>query len=170
MVRVTEDAVKVADEVWVATALLHREYPDRSDFTVEEIVRRAKRENIAGQERPSVYQHAQRHNVANTAKSPNRYRLLFATGPKRRRLYRPGDPANPQRVGSTLGSRTIPSRDGLPKKYRHLLDWYETEYALRPARKSLKDDPILALRGLGREIWKGVDADEYVRKLREEWD
>lgn len=30
-------------------------------------------------------------------------------------------------------------------------------------------DPILALVGLGEEIWKGVDPDQYVQKLREGW-
>lgn len=29
---------------------------------------------------------------------------------------------------------------------------------------------ILALRGLGKEIWAEQDAQEYVRHLREEWD
>lgn len=24
-------------------------------------------------------------------------------------------------------------------------------------------------RGLGKESWKGIDVDEYIRKLREEW-
>lgn len=28
---------------------------------------------------------------------------------------------------------------------------------------------ILELHGLGKEIWQGVDANEYVRTLREEW-
>ena len=36
--------VKVADEVWIATALLHREHPDQSDFEIEEIMRRAAKE------------------------------------------------------------------------------------------------------------------------------
>lgn len=30
-------------------------------------------------------------------------------------------------------------------------------------------DPILALRGTGREIWADEDADAYVRRLREGW-
>ena len=30
-------------------------------------------------------------------------------------------------------------------------------------------DSILALDGLGRGAWKGVDPDEYVRGLREGW-
>lgn len=29
---------------------------------------------------------------------------------------------------------------------------------------------ILELHGLGKEIWEGVDAQEYVNRLREEWD
>lgn len=29
---------------------------------------------------------------------------------------------------------------------------------------------LMELRGLGKEIWEGVDAQEYVNQLREEWD
>ncbi len=29
---------------------------------------------------------------------------------------------------------------------------------------------LLELRGLGKEIWEGVDAQEYVNELRDEWD
>jgi len=29
---------------------------------------------------------------------------------------------------------------------------------------------ITDLKGLGKEIWKGVDADEYVAKERDSWD
>lgn len=29
---------------------------------------------------------------------------------------------------------------------------------------------ILELRGLGKEIWQGIDAQEYVNQLRDEWD
>ena len=29
---------------------------------------------------------------------------------------------------------------------------------------------ILELRGMGKEIWEGIDAQEYVNKLRDEWD
>ena len=34
-------SAKVADEVWIATALLHREHPGRLDFTIAEIGGRA---------------------------------------------------------------------------------------------------------------------------------
>jgi len=29
---------------------------------------------------------------------------------------------------------------------------------------------ILELHGLGKDIWQGIDPNEYVRTLREEWD
>jgi hypothetical protein len=29
---------------------------------------------------------------------------------------------------------------------------------------------VLELHGLGKEIWQGVDGDEYVKKLRDEWE
>ena len=38
------------------------------------------------------------------------------------------------------------------------------EAALRQQRR------LSELRGLGKEIWEGMDAQEYVDKLRSEWD
>ena len=38
------------------------------------------------------------------------------------------------------------------------------------ASQDTKKRSILELRGLGKEIWKGVDAQKYVDGLREEWD
>ena len=32
------------------------------------------------------------------------------------------------------------------------------------------EDPILGLRGLGRELWQDEDADEYARRLRSDWE
>jgi hypothetical protein len=29
---------------------------------------------------------------------------------------------------------------------------------------------ILELAGLGKEIWQGIDPNEYVKKLRDEWE
>ena len=37
-------------------------------------------------------------------------------------------------------------------------------------RQDTKKRSILELRGVGKEIWKGVDAQKYVDGLREEWD
>lgn len=33
-----------------------------------------------------------------------------------------------------------------------------------------EEHSILDLEGLGAEIWEGVDAQEYVNSLRDEWD
>jgi len=33
-----------------------------------------------------------------------------------------------------------------------------------------KKHSIMELKGLGKEIWQGMDATEYVRELRAEWD
>ncbi|HZE36821.1 MAG TPA: hypothetical protein VE482_10010 [Candidatus Eisenbacteria bacterium] len=156
--------IKVADEVWVATALLHREHPEREGFTPDEIMRRVEREAIHGRLRPGIHQHAIQHNVANRPPNPGRYRMLYASG-KMRRLFRAGDDYHPDRAGS----KTTPTREQLPAEYHYLLDWYASEYVSGRVAED-RPDPILNLRGLGREIWKGEDADRYVRRLRERWE
>jgi hypothetical protein len=158
-------ALKVADEVWIATALLQQEYLDRPDFEIEDIVRRAAKE--AGNEplRPGVYVHIVQHCVANRPPSPGRYRMLVETSPGRRRLFRIGDSYHPAREGS----KTTPERDEMPAKYRELLNWY-----YRLGQESIEDriqnDPLLALRGSGKHIWGDEHADEYIRRLREGWE
>lgn len=42
-----------------------------------------------------------------------------------------------------------------------------TEYIVH--KKSPKSPGLMGLRGLGKEIWKNQDAQEYVNKLRSEW-
>jgi hypothetical protein len=157
--------LKVADEVWIVTALLHREHPERDDFTVAEIVERARKEGLTPELRPGVYVHAVVHCVANRPPNPGRYRMLLETGPNRRRLYRPGDPADEAR----RGGKVTPARAAIPARYHRLLDWYEKEYG---ARRGLKPgaDPLLALRGSGRDLWASEPADQYVRRLREGWE
>ena len=152
----------VADEAWIATALLHREHPHREDFTMQEIFRRA--EEVAGPEplRPGVKHHVSYHAVAQTRPNPGRHCLLFATARGRRRLFRPGDPRHPDRRG-----REVPRKDRLPPAYRPLVDWYRTEYVADAGETPA--DPILALRGVGRALWADDDADTYVARLREGW-
>lgn len=166
--RVTErinSPVKVADEVWIACALLHREHPDRADFEVAEIVQRARKEALTPELRPGVYIHALQHCVANRPPDPGRYRMLTETGPSRRRLYRDGDSYHPARHGS----KTTPVREEIPTEYRSLLDWYLSDYCRRPRSPDRKDS-ILELAGLGKGLWADEDPDEYVRRLREGWE
>jgi len=162
--RKARHAIRVADEVWIALALLHRERPQRSDFTIAEIVERARREGLTPSLRPGVYVHALQHCVANRPPSPGRYRMLVETGPNRRRLYRPGDPADVARQGA----KTTPAASAIPVEYHALLHWYEKEYASRP-RVRPEADPLLSLRGSGQTLWATEHADQYVRRLRENW-
>ena len=160
--RTMNDKLRVADEAWIATALLHREHPDRQDFAMKEIVRRA--EQIAGPEplRAGVKHHISYHAVAHTKPNPGQHCLLLATARGRRRLFRPGDPRHPNRRG-----KEVPRRDQLPPVYRSLIDWYRTVYTAKAGE--MPPDPILALRGLGRTLWTDEEADAYVSRLREGW-
>ena len=161
----TKTHTKVADEVWIATALLHREHLEQSDFAIEEIVERARKEPFGKELRPGFYVHVVQHCVANRAPNPGRYRMLYETAPGRRRLFRTGDTYNPAREGA----KTVPPREWLPEQYHDLLDWY-LAWAAAAATRRIKDDPLLALRAISKGLWTGVDPDEYVRKLREGWE
>ncbi|MCZ0943697.1 MAG: hypothetical protein OXJ53_11630 [Gammaproteobacteria bacterium] len=155
--------VKVADEVWLATAALHQKHPDQADFSVGEIMAQAEADAVMGKPlRPGVRVHVHLHCVANKAPNPGRYRMLYEPAPGRRRLFRPGDPCHPRR--ST--GKKAPARDALPAEYRDLVDWYSQHYASANGQTS---DPVLALRGLGKEVWAGEDADAYVQRQRADW-
>jgi hypothetical protein len=152
--------VKVADEVWIATALLHREHPEAADFSIDEIVGRVRQEGLHKPLRPVVS-----HCVANRAPNPGRYRMLFETLEGRRRLYRPSDPYHPSREGSKM----TPDMDELPSGYRDLLDWYR-DWTEKAVEDLVKNDPLLQARGSGKHLWADEHADEYVRRLREGWE
>ena len=151
--------LKVADAAWVATALLHREHPDREDFAVQEIVRRAEQEADPEPLREGVRHHVSYHAVAGKRPNPGGHCLLTETARGRRRLFRPGDPRHKDRTG-----KEVPRAEDVPAAYGHLLDWYRGQYAGAGG-----GDPIQALRGLGKAVWKDEDADAYVRRLREGW-
>jgi hypothetical protein len=157
--------VKVADEVWIITALLHRENPTAEDFTIEQIMERARLEKVVSDLRPGFYVHVVQHCVANRAPNPGRYRMLIESRKGYRRLFRPTEISHPEREGG----KTVPNRDDLPEQYRDLLEWYQTDYLTRP-RLRYEDDPILRLRDSSDGIWAGIDPDEYIRQLREGWE
>jgi hypothetical protein len=157
--------VKVADEVWIVMALLHRQLPARTDFAIEEIMGRAERENIVGKLRPGVYAHVVQHCVANRAPNSGRYRMLFETTPGRRRLFRGGDNYDLAREGA----KTVPERDEIPVQYTPLFDWY-ADWSRDDVEARIKNDPLLALYGDGKDLWADEHADEYVRRIREGWE
>jgi hypothetical protein len=158
-------SIKVADEVWVIVALLHRERPTQADFTIEDIMSRAQKESITRPLRPGFYVHVIQHCVANRPPNPGRYRALVETPSGGRRLFRRGDSYNPQREGGKI----VPSREDLPDKYRDLLDWYGN-WSSMALQSNLESDPLLQLRGSGKHLWASEHADEYVRRLREGWE
>ena len=114
--------------------------------------------------RPGVQAHIYLHNVANLEPNSARYRMFYRLSNDSYRLYRPGDQTHPSRKG-----KTKPSREELPAKYHFLLDWYEQTYCAKESAMNEEDDPILKMRGVGKEIWAGTDSDEYVRDLRSNW-
>jgi hypothetical protein len=156
--------LKVADEVWIATALLHREWPDCADFSIDEIVERARRENLYGSLRPGVYVHVVQHCVANRPPNPGRYRMLYETTEGRRRLFRKGDTEHPGRNGA----KSTPARTDLPQAYTGLLSWYE-DWCADEAKRAVEHDPLLSLVGSGRQLWAEEHADGYVERLRAGW-
>jgi hypothetical protein len=160
-----QTVLKVADEVWIAAALLHRENPEAPDFAVEEIVRRAEREGLHKPLRRGVYVHVIQHCVANRPPNPARYRMLYETGPGRRRLFRKGDSYHADREGAKI----TPQREDLPYGYTALLSWYR-DWSLVATGNASREDPLLSLRGSGKHLWADEHADDYVRRLREGWE
>src|SRR6266478_1256408 len=122
----TQIALKVADEVWIAAALLHRDHPEAADFAIEEIVRRAEREGLHKPLRRGVYVHVIQHCVANRAPNPGRYRMLFETGAGARlrsKMLDRGDQllTSTLTLGEILVKPTERSDSELCRKYEHAI-------------------------------------------------
>jgi hypothetical protein len=158
--------VKVADEVWIATALLHREHPAAQDFPIEEIVDRARQEGLRKPLRPGVYVHVVQHCVANRSPNPGRYRMLYETSEGRRRLFRESDSYHPDREGGKI----VPDPADIPPAvYGELLEWYR-DWSAQATRHLAESDPLLNSRGSGKKLWADEPVDDYVRRLREGWE
>ncbi len=134
--------ILVADEAWLATALLHREHPDAEDFSLDDIRARARRE--FHDNRPGVWQHIVSHCVASNRPNPAQYRMLHSGARGRRRLYRPGDPVHPERKG-----KIYPEKKAIPERYHKLLDWYLTDYSRRRPGAKGSSDPAVWLKFVG---------------------
>ena len=154
--------LKVADAVWVGTALLHEKYPKHERFTTDEIVDFVVQQRLTKGAYKSIWQHVNQHCVANRKPQPNRVCMLFALGHGDRRLFRPGD----RRDEGRAGAPTHPEWNDLPQQYQYLRHWYE-EWVR--AAEGTASDPLLDLVGTGTAIWKNEHADEYVARLRENW-
>lgn len=69
----------------------------------------------------------------------------------------------PEPLYRKLRKRAKEQRRSVAQEVTHILD------------QALKAEPrkrhsLLELRGLGKEIWAGIDAAEYIRRERDSWD
>jgi len=115
----------IADAIWLATALLHRNDPQAVDFAVHDIIQKAAQEKFVAGFKPGLQVHASKHCVANKSPNPGRSRMLFETTRGRRRLFRMGDSFHPDRHHGKIR----PEKGDLPPEYQSLLDWYDRVYS-----------------------------------------
>ncbi len=154
----------ISDEVFVATALLHREHAGRQGFRGAEIQRRIARLHPARPVRAGVNAHIYQHCVANREPSTLRHRILYQIEDGAFRLFRPGDDFHASRARG----RTAPSAEALPAKWAPLVDWYHSVYA-KAGSVSERTDPILALRGQGKQMWRELGGEQFIAGLRSNW-
>lgn len=157
--------IRVADECWIALAVLHRTHPDRSSFSASEILDRVKMERVSPELRAGVQPHIYLHNVANLPPNSATYRMFYKREDGTYRLFKPGDEFHPKRRG-----KTCPERGELPTEYQPLMDWYQRDYCGRSSRQPAAEDFVLQMRGIGQEIWSDVTSDDFVSSLRSGWE
>jgi hypothetical protein len=158
--------LKAADLVWLATAQLQREQRDRVGFSPDEILKTALAiEPTLGFSVNTIRTHISRHCVANLPPAGARHRMLTRNPNGTYRLYRHGEEYHPGRAGG----KTCPDANVTPSKYKDLTEWFHREYDNRP-QLSAGQDPLLALRGLGKELWKELGGGErFIHELRANW-
>jgi len=161
---ITAGEILIADECWVALAKLHRGHPDRKSFSGSEILDELRITQAHPSLRAGVQPHIYLHNVANAAPNPARHRLFYRLAEGTYRLFRPGDDYHPARTG-----KTRPRQTELPACYHDLIDWYEREYCAGAAPARPEEDPVLRMRGVGKELWAEEGGDAFVARLRAEW-
>lgn len=160
----TVERIRVADEAWIALALLHREHPDRESFTAKEIMDRIRSARLSSELRSGLQVHIYLHNVANLPPNSAQYRMFYRLENRTYRLFRPGDDWHPARSG-----KIRPDPAELPAEYRHLIDWYEKEYS-RGGSGQFVEDPVLLMRGVGKHLWEAEGSDAFIARERAAWE
>jgi hypothetical protein len=163
-----KEHIKVADELFLVLALLHREHPDEEAFPIGRILERATQEGLGinRSDQRSLRVHAYEHAAANVppGRQGGRYRIAFRQEDGRIRLLRPSDYVHPDRH-----QKFYPDLNEIPERYHDLLDWAKKRWQTSepPSTGWLKG--LRELRGLGKSSWAGIDPDKYVQQLREDW-
>ena len=122
MTGLPETNIRVADQVWIALALLTSEDPARDGFTGSEVRERVRQE--FGGVPPGIVTHIAQHCVATKPVSPSRNRMITKRG-SLNSLYREGDSCHPDR----MDGKVHPRMQDLPPRYQGLLAWYQNSYA-----------------------------------------
>jgi hypothetical protein len=155
--------LSIADTIWLATALLHRAHPHAKGFSHETILRKVAELDQSLNPR-SVSTHLSTHCVASKKANPATLRILSEEPDGSLRLFRAGDSFHPSRSAG----RSSPKPSVLPPQYEHLL----RNPAPDRSSKSYDppaEDPILAISGVGKEMWKRLGGGEaFIRALRTE--
>jgi hypothetical protein len=152
----------IGDTIWLATALLARQNPRAHGFSYETILRKVF-ELDASLKAVSVHAHLSSHCVASKRASPATLRILTENPDGTLRLFRAGDPFHTTR----RGGRTQPKLHSVPEEFHSLLQ-PEVEEA-PPVQYSEEDDPLLALTGVGKELWQSLGGGEaFIRAVRQE--
>ncbi len=118
----TELHTKIADQVWIALALLHKDRPEAEGFSVAQVKEKVRQE--FGGVAPGIEPHIRQHCLADKEPKPGRYRMLVKAAKGKYRLFREGDNYHPDREGA----KTKPNSGEIPEQYQPLLAWYEEEY------------------------------------------
>lgn len=157
--------ITAADLIWIATASLERENPARKGFSHDEIRQRVySLEPDHGFPDATIRTHITTHCVANKRPDPGKHRKLYMNPDGTYRLYRSGDPCDPGRKEG----KTVPDANRIPAKYHDLLEWYQSGDAGHAPTS--ETDPILALQGIGKELWRELGGGErFIRALRANW-
>ena len=158
--------MKAADLVWLSTAQLQREQRNRAGFSPDEILKKADvMEPHHGFSVNTIRTHISRHCVANIPPAGAIHRMLTRNANSTYRLYRFGEEYDPGRARG----KTCPDMNAIPSKYKELMEWFRREYEKR-RELSADEDPLLALRGLGKELWKELGGGEkFIHELRANW-
>ncbi len=120
---ITREHTKLADQVWIALALLLRDNPEAEGFSVSKIKERVRQE--FGVVAPGIETHIRQHCLADKEPTPGRYRMLVKAAKDKYRLFREGDSYHSDREGA----KTTPNREDIPEPYQSLLTWYAEQYS-----------------------------------------
>ena len=140
--------VKVADAVWVATAMLHESEGIHKSFSKGRISDKVIKEIDSSKNAGSIEHNISVHCLANRPARPmkDNHCKMYRESRGRYRLYRSGED---DRDPSRRGCHVEPDRERLPPEHRKWIEWYHRVYCAKKA-PSAPDGPDPAGARAGR--------------------